>query len=182
MADTFAESQVPFLDMAANQVELGQRIAEHIQPEFARLGLKLESFVVENLSLPEELQKRLDERIGMNMIGDMNRYTQFQVAQSMPIAAANEGGGNAAIGAQFGAGLAMANVMAGAFPRVGLPPQETPPPQQPPQGGAPVVPVAPVAPAAGGAGPAKETKFCIECGQSMPGKAKFCPNCGSAQG
>ena len=75
---------------------------------FADLGLGLDSFVVENLSLPEELQKMLDTRIGMNMIGDMGRYTQFQVANSMPIAAANEGGGAAGIGVGLGAGMAMA--------------------------------------------------------------------------
>ena len=92
MSDAFGEAGVPFLDMAANQIELGQRIAEHIKPFFADLGLTLDTFVVENLSLPDELQKLLDQRIGMNMVGDMQRYTQFQVAQSMPIAAANEGG------------------------------------------------------------------------------------------
>ena len=64
-----------------------------MKPSFADLGLSLENFVVENLSLPDELQKMLDQRISMNMIGDMSKYTQFQVAQSMPIAAANEGGG-----------------------------------------------------------------------------------------
>src|SRR5688572_11298683 len=111
MSDTFAESQVPFLDMAANQIELGQRIGEHLRPSFAELGLTLDSFVVENLSLPEELQKRLDQRIGMNMIGDMGRYTQYQVAQSMPIAAGNEGGGAAGIGVGLGAGLTMAQQM-----------------------------------------------------------------------
>jgi membrane protease subunit (stomatin/prohibitin family) len=73
MADTFAESQVPFLDMAANQVELGQKIAAQLAPAFAELGLALDTFVVQNLSLPEELQKRLNERIGMNMVGDMGR-------------------------------------------------------------------------------------------------------------
>lgn len=186
MADTFAESQIPFLDLAANQVDLAQRISEHLNPEFAKLGLKLESFVVENLSLPEELQKRLDERIGMNMIGDMGRYTQYQVAQSMPIAAANEGGGTAAIGAQLGAGLAMANAMMGAFKQPFEQQGQQPPP--PPQGGAPnpvppAPPVAPVAPVAQAGAPAagKESKFCIECGTTMPGRAKFCPNCGAAQ-
>lgn len=176
MSDTFAESQIPFLDMAANQVELAQKIAEHLRPEFVRLGLALDSFVVENLSLPEELQKRLDERIGMNMIGDMNRYTQFQAAQSMPIAAANEGaGGTAALGAQLGIGVAMAHSMAGAFnqaPAGGQP--------QPPSGGAPVPPVAPAA-GGGAAAPGKDTKFCIECGSSMPARAKFCPGCGAGQ-
>ena len=53
-----------------------------LKPVFADLGLLLDSFVVENISLPDELQKLLDQRIGMNMMGDMGRYTQFQVAQS----------------------------------------------------------------------------------------------------
>jgi membrane protease subunit (stomatin/prohibitin family) len=173
MADTFAESQVPFLDMAANQVELGARIAEHLQPDLAKMGIVFENFVVENLSLPEELQKRLDERIGMTMIGDMGKYTQFQVAQSMPIAAANEGGGGAAgLGAQLGAGVAMAQAMMGAFTQ----------PQG--QGGGAPAPGAPVVPVVGAGGTAagKDTKFCIECGQQMPTRAKFCPNCGASQG
>lgn len=165
MADTFGESQVPFLDMAANQIELGDKIAAHIRPYFAELGLALDNFVVENLSLPEELQKRLDERIGMNMVGDMGRYTQFQVAQSMPVAAANEGGGGAGIGAGLGAGMAMAQAMMNAV----RPPQ---PAAAPESAGAGVVSPAP---------PAGETKFCIECGKSMPKRAKFCPACGAAQ-
>jgi membrane protease subunit (stomatin/prohibitin family) len=177
MSDTFAESQVPFLDMAANQVELAQKIAEHLTPEFTRLGLRLESFVVENLSLPEELQKRLDERIGMNMIGDMNKYMQFQAAQSLPIAAANEGGGAAALGAGLGAGVGLGQAFMGAFNQS----QQPAAPPQNPIAPAPV-PVAPAAaPAAGGGAPGKDTKFCIECGNGMPSRAKFCPNCGAAQ-
>src|SRR5882724_11736572 len=115
MSDAFASSNVPFLDMAANQVQLGQKIADFLKPTFAELGLSLESFVVENLSLPDELQKRLDERIGMTMIGDMGKYTQFQVAQSMPIAAANEGGGIAGAGVGLGAGFVLAQQMANAM-------------------------------------------------------------------
>ena len=116
MSDAFASSHVPFLDMAANQVELGQKIADFLKPTFTDLGLTLDTFVVENLSLPDELQKILDQRIGMNMIGDMNRYTQFQVAQSMPIAAANEGGGGmAGIGVGLGAGMTMAQQMMNAM-------------------------------------------------------------------
>src|SRR5215831_10372344 len=163
MSDTFAESNVPFLDMAANQIELGQKIAESLKPLFTELGLTLDSFVVENLSLPDELQKRLDERIGMNMVGDMNRYTQFQVAQSMPIAAANEGGGAAGIGVGLGAGLTMANQMMNAM-RPGAPP-EAPPPAGSPPGST--------------AGP--ETKFCLECGKQIPRASKFCPECGKPQ-
>jgi membrane protease subunit (stomatin/prohibitin family) len=170
MADTFAESNVPFLDMAANQIELGQKIAEFLKPVFNDLGLTLESFVVENLSLPEELQKRLDERIGMTMVGDMGRYTQFQVAQSMPIAAANEGGGAAGIGVGLGAGLTMAQQMMNAMKPAasGAEPQVPPSPPTAGPSGAP------------GASTA-ETKFCMECGKSIARRAKFCPECGGAQ-
>ncbi len=180
MSDTFAESQVPFLDMAANQIELGAKIAEFLRPSFADLGLMLDTFVVENLSLPEELQKLLDSRIGMNMIGDMGRYTQFQVANSMPIAAANEGGGAAGIGAGLGAGMVMAQQMMNAMnpPSRPEPAQGGPPPPAPPQGGGGAAP--PVAPA-GNPAPAGETKFCLDCGKSIAKRAKFCPECGAAQ-
>jgi membrane protease subunit (stomatin/prohibitin family) len=173
MTDTFAESAVPFLDMAANQTELGARIAEGLKPMFGELGLALDSFVVENLSLPEELQKLLDTRIGMNMIGDMNRFTQFQVANSMPIAAANQGGG-AGLGMGLGAGMAMGQQMMQAI-RPGEPPAAAPP--------SPSAPIAPV-PAGGGSGGATAgaTKFCINCGQQIPRPAKFCAECGSSQG
>jgi membrane protease subunit (stomatin/prohibitin family) len=169
MTDTFAESTIPFLDMAANQVELGNRIADGLKPMFAELGLTLDTFIVENLSLPEDLQKLLDTRIGMNMIGDMGRYTQYQVASSMPIAAGNEGGGAAGIGVGLGAGLTMAQSMMNAM-KPGEPPPATPPAQ-----GAPAAP-APAAPAAGA-----ETKFCINCGKPIPRSAKFCSECGNAQ-
>ena len=92
MTDLFAESGIPFLDLAANQDELAAKLREKLADNFKALGLELSGFVVENVSLPEELQKILDQRIGMNMVGDMARYTQFQVASSIPTAAANEGG------------------------------------------------------------------------------------------
>lgn len=171
MTDAFAQSSVPFLDMAANQGALGQKIAEALKPSFAELGLSLETFVVENLSLPDELQKMLDQRISMNMLGDMNKYTQFQAAQSLPIAAANEGGGGiAGIGVGLGAGLAMANTMVGA-----LRPGEQPPPQGSNSG--PAAPAGPVAPVA----PMSDTKFCTNCGNKIARSVKFCPECGTSQ-
>ncbi len=166
MTNAFAESSVPFLDMAANQTELGNKIGEGLKPIFGELGLALDSFVVENLSLPDELQKLLDTRIGMNMIGDMGKYTQFQVANSLPIAAANEGG-IAGIGAGLGAGFTMAQTMANAM-RPGEPP--------------PASPAGSASPAAPPAAPATGTKFCMNCGKSIPKAAKFCPECGGAQG
>jgi membrane protease subunit (stomatin/prohibitin family) len=111
MSDLFAESAIPFLDMAANQDELGNQLKLKLEPEFKRLGLALDTLQVQNVSLPDELQKILDQRIGMGLVGDMSRLTQYQTAQSIPIAAANEGGG-AGVGAGLGAGLAIGQTMA----------------------------------------------------------------------
>ena len=93
ISDFFAQSAIPFLDMAANQDEFGNQLKLKLDPEFKRLGMGLDTLQVQNVSLPDELQKILDQRIGMGLIGDMTRYTQYQTAQSIPIAAANEGGG-----------------------------------------------------------------------------------------
>jgi membrane protease subunit (stomatin/prohibitin family) len=111
ITDLFAESGIPFLDMAANQDELGAKLKAKVEPTFTSYGLALEQFTVENVSLPEELQKILDQRIGMGVVGEMGRYTQYQTAQSIPIAAANEGGA-AGIGAGLGAGMTIGQTMA----------------------------------------------------------------------
>jgi len=195
MSDTFAQSNVPFLDMAANTMELGQQVAEQVRAGFTELGLTLDSFTVENLSLPDELQKRLDERIGMNMVGDMGRYTQFQAAQSMPIAAANEGGG-AGLGAGLGAGMAMGqamgramtDAMAASGPTAPAPsPTPTPTPAPGPTPTPVPIPTPDPSPlpspdeAPGGAPAAGATKFCLSCGKSIPRAARFCPECGTKQ-
>lgn len=156
MTDAFAASQVPFLDMAANQGALAEKISEQLKPAFTEYGLTLDTFVVENLSLPDELQKVLDQRISMNVLGDMGKFTQYQVAQAIPIAAANEGGGAVGVGAGLGAGVAMGQAMMDAVKK------------------------STSAPAAAGA-PAAETKFCSECGKPIPRSAKFCPECGKPQ-
>jgi len=162
MTDTFAASQVPFLDMAANQGALAEKISDQVKPAFTDYGLTLDSFVVENLSLPDELQKVLDQRISMNVLGDMGKFTQYQVAHAIPIAAANEGGGAVGIGAGLGAGVAMGQAMMDAVKKS----------TSTPSGGA--------APAAAGT-LAAETKFCSECGKPIARSAKFCPECGKPQ-
>src|ERR1035441_1528402 len=65
LTEAIAPSEVAFLDMAAHQAELAQKVAADLQPSLTALGLSLHSFVIENLSLPDELQKVLDRRIGM---------------------------------------------------------------------------------------------------------------------
>ncbi len=110
MTDLFGESGVSFVDMAGNQDEFGQAMMFKMKPMFAEFGLTLDSLVVQNVSLPEELQKILDQKIGMNMIGDMGRFTQYQVANAIPEAAKNEGG-MAGMGVGLGAGVGFGQVM-----------------------------------------------------------------------
>jgi len=109
---------------------------------------------VESLSLPEELQKVMDQRIGVNMAGDLGRLTQFETAEALETAAANPGG-VADAGVGLGAGVAMAQAMMGS-----------------------------VRPGAAGQGAAVadgSTKFCAECGKPIARAAKFCPECGKPQ-
>lgn len=114
MTSALGGAGVPFLDMAGNQGLMSQKISEALVPVFAKYGLELDNFAVENISLPEELQKAIDTRITMGMIGDMGKYTQYQTAQAIPLAAQNEGG-LAGIGAGMAAGVGVGQVMAGAM-------------------------------------------------------------------
>ncbi len=116
LSDAVAQSGVPFLDLAANQVEFAGRLRSATAAEFGRLGLALEAVTVQNLSLPEELQKVLDQRIGMGMVGgDMGRFMQYQTAQAIPKfaeGAAAGGGGVVGDAMGLGAGVALGQVMA----------------------------------------------------------------------
>ncbi len=159
VSSTFATSEIPFLDMAANVTMLSQKMHEQLAPVFSDLGLALDALVVESLSLPDELQQKLDARIGMNMVGSLRDFTQYELAQSMPIAAGNQGGGGGAgLGVGLGAGMAIGKTMADGVS----------------------------AGTAGNASPASPlagagTKFCIACGKPIPRASKFCPECGGTQ-
>ncbi len=175
----FAKSQVPFLDMAANQAAVATLISAELAPQFAAYGLELASFTVENLSLPDELQKRLDERISMNMVGDMRQYAQFQAAQSIPIAAANEGG-IAGMGVGLGAGMGIGGLMADAM-RQATGPAASPAAPAAPAPASQADGAASAAASGAGAAVTGETKFCIHCGKPIPAVAKFCAECGGKQ-
>ncbi|MDP1899219.1 MAG: SPFH domain-containing protein [Rubrivivax sp.] len=118
LSDAVAQSGVPFLDLAANQVEFAKQLQEATAPGFAQLGLALESVTVQNLSLPEDLQKILDQKIGMGMVGgDMGKFMQYQTAQAIPKFAegAGSGGGGSGIAGDamgLGAGVALGQMMA----------------------------------------------------------------------
>jgi membrane protease subunit (stomatin/prohibitin family) len=116
MATSLGGSNVAFLDMAANQALMAQQVKGDLATAFARYGVGLDEFNVASVSLPEELQAALDERIGAGMKGGlsadkMGGFTRFQVASSIPLAAQNEGG-LAGMGAGLGAGVAVGQAMA----------------------------------------------------------------------
>ncbi len=158
LSDAIAESKIPALDLAANSNELSHYAFQAINPKVLPLGLTLTSFVIENISLPEEVEKSMDKRTSMGVLGDMGRYTQYQAAEAMR-EAANNPGGAAGAGMGMGAGVALGQMFAQAM-------NFSQQPQQPQQ-------AAPAAPAKGG--------FCPECGSPLVAGAKFCSNCGAKQ-
>ena len=163
MTGVFANSGLPFLDLAANQGLLGDEIVERLKPIFASFGLELNQVVVENISLPDELAKVLDQRIGMGLVGDVGRYTQYAAAESLDLAAANTGGG-ASMGMGLGAGAAVAQVLASSLKAPLAAPAS-----------------APEATAAATPAVSADTKFCIDCGHTIAAKARFCSECGKPQ-
>jgi membrane protease subunit (stomatin/prohibitin family) len=153
--DALAALKVPALDLAGNYGELSRVIRERVAPRFGEYGLALPAFLIENISLPPEVEQALDKRTSMGIVGDMRRYAQFQAANAVEKAA--EHGGTSAAGLELGAGLAMGQQMAEALR--GTPKAE--------------------ASTAPGPAPAAATTPCPSCGQSLPAGAKFCSECGT---
>ena len=184
-SDAIGEMKIPALDLAAQYKELGEAIRAKINEDFRGYGLEVTKFYVENISLPEEVEKALDKRSSMGALGDASKYMQFQAADALRDAAQNEGGG-AGLGAGLGAGFAVGGQMANAFGNAGQ--------QQGGQGGGQSSQQTAACPSCGKQN-AAGTKFCNDCGAKMEvGKvpcvkcgaelregAKFCSECGSTQ-
>jgi membrane protease subunit (stomatin/prohibitin family) len=124
-AETLGQSKIPVLDMSANYSELGDFLTKRIAPEFQSYGLELTKLLVENISLPPEVEEAMDKRTSMGVVGNLAAYTQFNIANSIPDAAKNPGG-LAAAGAGIGLGMAMAGPMGQALS--GQQQTATPPP------------------------------------------------------
>ncbi|MCA8958977.1 MAG: SPFH domain-containing protein [Planctomycetes bacterium] len=111
-ADIVASSKIAALDLAANYRELSedlrQAVVERVDDEY---GLDVPQLFIVNVSLPEEVEKALDKRTSMGVIGDMARFQQYQMGSAMMAAAENPSGGGASEGMGLGMGFAMANQM-----------------------------------------------------------------------
>jgi membrane protease subunit (stomatin/prohibitin family) len=111
MATSLGTGSKPFLDLAANQTLMAAAVRSDLQTAFERYGLALDVFNVTSINLPEDLQEALDKRIAIGMSGDLNKFTQYQVANAIPLAAQNEGG-LAGVGASLSAGVVLGQTMA----------------------------------------------------------------------
>lgn len=123
--DAIAESKIPVLDLASNYDEVSKTITEKLKKEFEEMGIELTKFLVENVSLPPEVETALDKRSSMGIIGNLGAYTQFQAANSMEKAAESGGGAGSMMGAGMGAGMGfgMMNQMGNAFQQNQVNPQ-----------------------------------------------------------
>lgn len=152
LTDLLGESKIPAIDLAMYYDELSNGAKEKLQPRFEEFGFQLSTFYIENISLPEDVEKVVDKRTSMGVIGDMQQYAKYQTAEAIRDAANNESGGFATIGAGFGAGTAIGGMMGEAIRAMGQKPDE--------------------------AQPASDTK-CHSCGAAVPQGYKFCGTCGS---
>ena len=105
VSQSLAASGIPALDMAANTQDLSKIVGDAIAPTLTDYGLSMPELYIENISLPPEVEKVLDQRSSMGIVGDLNKYTQFSAAQAMQTAAA--AGGDSAMGAGLGMGMGM---------------------------------------------------------------------------
>lgn len=114
--EAVAEARIPVLDLAANYDEVSALITEKIKPEFSELCLSLTKFLIENISLPPEVEEALDKRSSMGIVGNLGAYAQFQAANAMEKSAENpNGGGLGAAGMGLGMGAAMMGQMGNVF-------------------------------------------------------------------
>ena len=158
-SDALGESKIAALDLASNYDELGKFIRTKLNDEFRTFGLELTKYVIENISLPQEVEAAMDKRTSMGVIGDVGRYAQFQAADAMRDAAQNPSGG-AGTGVGLGAGFALGNAMAGAMSDA----------MKQSSGGG------------GGAAPTPAGVPCPKCGHPNAPGVKFCTECGTKQG
>jgi membrane protease subunit (stomatin/prohibitin family) len=162
ISDTLAELKISALDITAQLKEISAAVGRHLDEDFKKIGLKLVTVIIENLSVPEEVEKMLDKRTQMGLLGDkMGTYMQYQAANAMAEAAKNPGGGLASAGIGLGAGVGLGQVFADTF-KSGMKSGD--------EGGI-------VCPSCGVKAPAN-TKFCPSCGKALAG-GKKCPKCGA---
>ena len=186
LADALGESKISALDLAANTMEINELVKAKIQEKFKEIGLQLTNLFIENMSVPEEVEKALDERAKYGILGDStDTMMKVSAAEAMRSAAKNPGGAGVFMGAGvgMGAGLGMGSYMGSAFAQGNQNQAQANRARSGansaakcPECGAEVAANAKFCPECGSKLNAK--KFCPECGAEVAAGAKFCPACG----
>jgi membrane protease subunit (stomatin/prohibitin family) len=189
LTDFLGENLKSVFDLAQYYDEIGAGTKTRLKDDFAKYGMALEDFIINAITPPEEVQKKIDERSGMAAMGDLDDYMKYKAAQALHDAAKAEGGGGmAAAGMGAGVGLGMGMMMPGMVAGAVQPGQQQQ--QQPQQAAAPAA--AMVACPKCNAQNQQGTKFCSNCGEKfaqaakcpkcnndVAAGAKFCANCGN---
>lgn len=175
LADALGESKISAIDLAANTLEFNTIVKAKIQDKFREIGLEMTNLFIENMSVPAEVEKAIDERARLGVLkSEADTLMKINTAEAVKEAAKNPGAGGAFIGAGvgMGAGVGIGGMMANAFNS-----QQNQPAQPAGQ------PAQPQTTTCVGCGKdiAKGAKFCPECGTKQP-VAKFCPECGGKVG
>lgn len=189
-SDTLGEAGIPALDLLAQYDEIGAALRARLAPRFSELGLELLSFALENITVPEDVQKAMDQRASMGAVGDLRKFAQFQAAQALRDAASNPSGAGHVMGMMVGGQLggSLGGVLtqdtgtgAGAQPAAAA---ACPHCRQPVAAGASFCsacgkPTASKCAKCGGA-MAPDARFCGQCGQAVASVAASCPKCSAA--
>ena len=180
LTDLLAESRIPALDLAMHYDELSQMAKEKMNTKFGQYGFSLTTFFIENISLPEEVEKIMDKRTSMGVLGNLNQYTQYQSAEAVRDAAKNSSG-FAGAGVGIGAGAAIGNIMGKALNNQNqgqnIQTQNT---ISCPNCREQISPSSKFCNVCGKPVQALKVK-CIKCDFEINKNSKFCPECGEAQ-
>jgi membrane protease subunit (stomatin/prohibitin family) len=170
--DMLGETLTSLLDVQGTTMELASAALHALTDDFDRLGLDLRTFQVTAITPPDEVQKVIDERSSMGVIGDMRTYTQYQTAQAIggvgEAGGEGSGGGDLLTGAGLGAGIGLGAAMSEAIRDSMRGSGQQTSTQPPAAGGA----------TAAGTATAPGARFCPNCGNAVGPSAKFCSSCG----
>jgi len=162
ISDLIGEAKIPVMDLASSYEELSASARERLQPHLQAMGLSLTSLMVENLSLPPEVEQMIDRKSSMNIAGNLDQYMKYQTAEAIRESANNQGSGGAGTGLGLGAGMAMGQMMSQMMNK-------------------PAESQAESGDRSNDRGANSNTgkRFCSECGVPLAENAKFCSSCGT---
>ena len=177
--DYLAEQKTPVLDIPTLYNEIGEGASLKVNEKVSKLGIQITELIIENISLPAEVEKAIDTRASMGAIGNMGTFTQYKAASALEDAAKNPGG-MASAGVGIGAGLGFGSMMGHAMnDAVNGNKQDTVTKVICPNCHATVNP-GKFCPECGKS-LIVEKKKCVKCGIEINANAKFCPECGASQ-